>query len=48
MSAVDRAIVEGDDEGFLKVHVKRGKDEILGATLVSRHAGKPFRSSRRP
>ncbi len=39
MSAVDRAIVEGDDEGFLKIHVKRGKDEILGATLVSRHAG---------
>ena len=39
MSAVDRAILEGDDEGFLKVHVKKGKDEIVGATLVSRHAG---------
>ncbi len=39
MSAVDRAILEGDDEGFLKVHVRKGKDEIVGATLVSRHAG---------
>jgi len=39
MNAVDRAILEGDDEGFLKIHVKKGADEILGATLVSRHAG---------
>ena len=39
MDDVDRAILEGDDEGFLKVHVKKGSDEILGATLVSRHAG---------
>jgi len=39
MSAVDRAILEGDDEGFLKIHVRKGKDEIVGATLVSRHAG---------
>ena len=30
---------EGADEGFLKVHVKKGTDEILGATLVSKHAG---------
>jgi pyruvate/2-oxoglutarate dehydrogenase complex dihydrolipoamide dehydrogenase (E3) component len=35
---VDRAVLDGEDEGFLKVIVgKRGK--ILGATLVSRHAG---------
>jgi pyruvate/2-oxoglutarate dehydrogenase complex dihydrolipoamide dehydrogenase (E3) component len=39
MADVDRAILEGDDEGFLKVHVKKGTDRILGATLVSRHAG---------
>ena len=39
MSHVDRAILEGADEGFLKVHVKKGKDQILGATLVARHAG---------
>jgi pyruvate/2-oxoglutarate dehydrogenase complex dihydrolipoamide dehydrogenase (E3) component len=39
MSAVDRAILEGDTEGFLKVHCKKGKDTIVGATLVGRHAG---------
>ncbi len=39
LSTVDRAILEGADEGFVKVHVRKGSDEILGATLVSRHAG---------
>ncbi len=39
MSDVDRAIAEGDEEGFLKVHCKRGTDSILGATIVARHAG---------
>ena len=39
MSDVDRAIAEGDEEGFLKVHCKRGTDTILGATIVARHAG---------
>ncbi len=36
---VDRAILDGEDEGFVKVHVKEGTDHILGATLVARHAG---------
>lgn len=36
---VDRAILEGEDEGFLRVLVKRGSDQILGATLVAEHAG---------
>ena len=36
---VDRAILDGEDEGFIKVHVKEGTDRILGATLVARHAG---------
>jgi pyruvate/2-oxoglutarate dehydrogenase complex dihydrolipoamide dehydrogenase (E3) component len=36
---VDRAIVDGEEEGFVKVHVKRGSDTILGATIVARHAG---------
>ncbi len=36
---VDRAILDGEDEGFIKVHVKKGKDKILGATIVARHAG---------
>ncbi len=39
MSGVDRAIAEGDDEGFVKVHVKKGSDQIVGATVVARHAG---------
>ena len=39
MSRVDRAILEGETEGFLKVHVVKGRDKIVGATLVSRHAG---------
>lgn len=36
---VDRAIVDGETEGFVKVHVKKGKDQILGATIVGSHAG---------
>ena len=36
---VDRAIIDGDDEGFVKIHVQRGTDRILGATIVGRHAG---------
>ncbi len=39
LSDVDRAVLDGEDEGFLKVHVKKGSDKILGATLVARHAG---------
>ncbi len=36
---IDRAILEGEEEGFLRVHLKKGSDRILGATLVSAHAG---------
>ncbi len=36
---VDRAIADGETEGFVKVHVKTGADRILGATIVARHAG---------
>jgi pyruvate/2-oxoglutarate dehydrogenase complex dihydrolipoamide dehydrogenase (E3) component len=36
---VDRAIVDGEENGFVKIHVKRGGDKILGATIVARHAG---------
>ncbi len=35
----DRAILDGLTEGFLRVHYRRGKDEILGATMVGEHAG---------
>ena len=36
---VDRAILDGDDEGFVKVHTKKGTGEILGATIVAANAG---------
>ena len=36
---VDRALLEGEDDGFLKIHLKKGSDKILGATLVAPHAG---------
>ena len=36
---VDRAILEGDTEGLVKVHVKAGSDQIIGATIVARNAG---------
>jgi pyruvate/2-oxoglutarate dehydrogenase complex dihydrolipoamide dehydrogenase (E3) component len=36
---VDRAILDGEVEGFVKVHVQEGRPRILGATIVARHAG---------
>ena len=36
---VDRAVLDGDDEGFARVHLKKGTDRILGATIVGAHAG---------
>jgi pyruvate/2-oxoglutarate dehydrogenase complex dihydrolipoamide dehydrogenase (E3) component len=36
---VDRGIVDGETEGFVKIHVKKGTDQILGATMVGSHAG---------
>ncbi|NET48009.1 MAG: mercuric reductase [Merismopedia sp. SIO2A8] len=36
---VDRAIAEGEEEGFVKIMHKKGSDEILGATIVASHAG---------
>jgi pyruvate/2-oxoglutarate dehydrogenase complex dihydrolipoamide dehydrogenase (E3) component len=36
---VDRAVLDGEEAGFVKFHVRKGRDEILGATIVARHAG---------
>jgi len=36
---VDRAVLDGDHDGFVKVHVKKGTDNIVGATIVARDAG---------
>jgi pyruvate/2-oxoglutarate dehydrogenase complex dihydrolipoamide dehydrogenase (E3) component len=38
-STVDRALVDGEPEGFVKILHKQGSDQILGATIVARHAG---------
>ena len=35
----DRAILDGETEGFARVHVQKGTDKILGATIVATHAG---------
>jgi len=35
----DRAVADGEEEGFVKVHTKQGTDKILGATIVARQAG---------
>ncbi len=39
MDDVDRAVTEGEEDGFVKIHVRKGTDEILGGTIVARHAG---------
>jgi pyruvate/2-oxoglutarate dehydrogenase complex dihydrolipoamide dehydrogenase (E3) component len=39
MSEVDRALTEGETDGFLKIHCSRGSDTIVGATVAARHAG---------
>ncbi len=38
-SEVDRAILDGETEGFVRVHVRKGTDRIVGATIVAEHAG---------
>jgi pyruvate/2-oxoglutarate dehydrogenase complex dihydrolipoamide dehydrogenase (E3) component len=39
MRHVDRAILDGDTEGFVEVLVRKGTDRIVGGTIVARHAG---------
>ncbi len=36
---VDRAVIDGEADGFVRVHVRKGTDEIVGATIVAEHAG---------
>ena len=35
---VDRAITDGEETGFVRIHTERGRDKILGATIVGRRA----------
>ncbi len=39
MHDVHRAIADGEEVGFVKIHVRERTDRILGATIVARHAG---------
>ena len=39
MHDVVRAITDGEEQGFVKIHVREGSDRILGSTIVGRHAG---------
>lgn len=39
MKDIDRAILEADTDGFVRAHVRKGTDEIVGATIVAANAG---------
>lgn len=39
LGRVDRAVLDGQIEGFVEVLVRRGTDRIVGATVVGSHAG---------
>ncbi|HEX5068157.1 MAG TPA: mercuric reductase [Myxococcota bacterium] len=39
LSQVNRATTDGEEEGLVRVHVRRGTDRIVGATVVATHAG---------
>jgi pyruvate/2-oxoglutarate dehydrogenase complex dihydrolipoamide dehydrogenase (E3) component len=39
LANVDRAITDGQTNGFVKIIHARGSDKILGATIVASHAG---------
>ena len=39
LKEVDRAVLDGETDGFVKVLVKEGSDRIVGATIVASHAG---------
>ncbi|MDE2054786.1 MAG: mercuric reductase [Xanthomonadaceae bacterium] len=39
MHEVHRAVIDSEQAGFVKIHVREGTDRILGATIVARHAG---------
>jgi pyruvate/2-oxoglutarate dehydrogenase complex dihydrolipoamide dehydrogenase (E3) component len=36
---VDRAVLDGEADGFVKVVARAGSDRVLGATVVAAHAG---------
>src|SRR5262249_36152646 len=39
LTKVERAFIDGEEEGFAAIYTRRGSGEIVGATLVAAHAG---------
>jgi pyruvate/2-oxoglutarate dehydrogenase complex dihydrolipoamide dehydrogenase (E3) component len=39
LSDVDRALTDGETEGFAKINTQKGTDRIVSATIVGSHAG---------
>ena len=39
MGQIDRAVAEGQTEGFVTLYVREGQEEIVGATLMAANAG---------
>ena len=39
LTKVERALIDGEEEGFAAIYTGRGTGEIVGATLVAAHAG---------
>lgn len=39
LSGIDRAILDSETAGFVKIHVRKGTDRLIGATIVAPHAG---------
>ena len=35
----NRAVADGEENGFVKIHTRKGSDRIVGATVVAAHAG---------
>ena len=36
---MDRSILEGRTNGLVRVHVRKGTDKIVGATIIASNAG---------
>lgn len=39
LEKVNRAVCDGEADGFVRVHTRKGSDRVLGATIVASHAG---------
>jgi len=39
LADVDRALLDGEEDGFVVVHTRRGSGRVVGATIVAGHAG---------